>query len=45
MAAYTIGDSIVLNEIRDKLLRVDLRRRQLYPVSLYGHLIRVLHGV
>lgn len=45
MAARTIGDSSAITEIQDKLLHVDLRRRQLYPVSLYGHLIRVLNGI
>ncbi|GBC92988.1 hypothetical protein HRbin15_01471 [bacterium HR15] len=45
LAARAAGDSSTLSAIQDKLLRVDLRRRQLYPVSLYGHLIRVLNIV
>ncbi|MCS7300635.1 MAG: hypothetical protein NZ556_03675 [Fimbriimonadales bacterium] len=42
MAAHTLRDSATLNDIRTKLLRVDLRRRNLYPLSLYGHMARVL---
>jgi len=42
MAAQTIGDTTALSEIRAKLLAVDLRRRNLYPLSLYGHMARVL---
>jgi hypothetical protein len=45
MAARAVGDTITLNEISNRLLALDLRRRQLYPVSLYGHLIRVLSGL
>jgi hypothetical protein len=45
MAARAVNDTPTLSEIIDRLLRLDLRRRQLYPVSLYGHLIRVLSGL
>jgi hypothetical protein len=45
MAARAVDDTPTLSEIIDRLLRLDLRRRQLYPVSLYGHLIRVLSGL
>ncbi len=42
MAAKTIGDTATLSDIRAKLLAIDLRRRNLYPLSLYGHMARVL---
>ncbi|MFN4033006.1 MAG: hypothetical protein ACK4ME_05195 [Fimbriimonadales bacterium] len=42
LAARTIGDTATLGDIRAKLLAVDLRRRNLYPISLYGHMARVL---
>ncbi|MFN3690669.1 MAG: hypothetical protein ACK4UU_07070, partial [Fimbriimonadales bacterium] len=42
MAAQTMGDTATLSDIRAKLLAVDLRRRNLYSISLYGHMARVL---
>lgn len=42
MAAKATGDLDIVNEIRTKLLAVDLRRRNLYPLSLYGHMARTL---
>lgn len=42
MAAKTIGDTATLSDLRAKLLAIDLRRRNLYPLSLYGHMARVL---
>lgn len=42
LAAQQVGDTATLTDIRDKLLALDLRRRNLYPVSLYGHMARVL---
>lgn len=42
MAAQRVGDTTTLDDIRNRLLAVDLRRRNLYPLSLYGHMARVL---